>query len=40
MMDVAHQLTARSRTEVKMPRAIRSRSILANHSSTWFNQEE
>ena len=30
----------RSGTEVNTPRAITSRSILANHSSTWFSQEE
>jgi hypothetical protein len=32
-------LRRRSGTEVKMPRAMQSRSILANHSSTWFSQE-
>ena len=30
----------RSRTQVKTPRAITSRSIRANHSSTWLNQDE
>src|SRR5207244_10728418 len=30
----------RSGTEVKTPRAMTSRSILANHSSTWLSQEE
>ena len=30
----------RSATEVKTPRAMTSRSILANHSSTWLSQEE
>jgi hypothetical protein len=30
----------RSVTDVKMPRAIKSRSIFANHSSTWLSQEE
>ncbi len=30
----------RSGTEVKIPRAITSRSILANHSSTWLSPEE
>jgi len=33
-------LRRRSPTEVKTPRAITSRSILANHSSSWFNQDE
>jgi hypothetical protein len=27
-------------TEVKTPRAMTSRSILANHSSTWLSQDE
>ena len=31
---------ARSETEEKTPRAITSRSILANQSSTWFSHEE
>lgn len=31
---------ARFGTDVKMPRASRSRSILANQSSTWLSQEE
>ena len=31
-------LRARSLTEVKMPRATTSRSILANQSSTWLSQ--
>ena len=30
----------RSGTEVNTPRAITSRSILANHSSTWLSQDE
>ena len=30
----------KSGTEVNTPRAITSRSILANHSSTWFSQDE
>src|ERR1700745_2377581 len=30
----------RSGTEVKTPRAMTSRSILANHNSTWLSQEE
>ena len=30
----------RSDTEVHTPRAITSRSILANHNSTWFSQDE
>ena len=30
----------RSGTEVKTPRAMTSRSILANHSSIWLSQEE
>lgn len=30
----------RSETEVNTPRAMTSRSILANHSSTWLSQEE
>src|SRR5262252_423038 len=30
----------RSATEVKTPRAMTSRSILANHSSTWLSQDE
>ncbi len=30
----------KSGTEVKTPRAITSRSILANHSSTWLSQDE
>ena len=30
----------RSGTEVNTPRAITSRSILANQSSTWFSHEE
>jgi hypothetical protein len=29
-----------SGTEVKTPRAITLRSILANHSSTWLSQDE
>lgn len=29
-----------SGTEVNTARAMTSRSILANHSSTWFSQEE
>src|SRR5436190_547643 len=32
-------LCARSGTDVKMPRANRSRSILENQSSTWFSQD-
>ena len=30
----------RSGTEVNTPSAMTSRSIKANHSSTWFSQEE
>jgi len=30
----------RSGTEVKTPRTITSRSILANHNSTWLSQDE
>ena len=30
----------RSGTEVKTPRAMTSRSIRANHSSTWLSQDE
>lgn len=30
----------KSGTEVNTPRAITSRSILANHNSTWFNHDE
>lgn len=30
----------RSGTEVNTPRAMTSRSILANHNSTWFSQDE
>src|SRR6218665_260579 len=30
----------RSGTEVNTPRAITSRSILANHSSTWLSHDE
>ena len=30
----------RSETEVNTPRAITSRSILPNHSSTWLSHEE
>ena len=30
----------RSVTEVNTPRAMTSRSILANHNSTWFSQDE
>jgi hypothetical protein len=33
-------LRAKSETEVKMPRAMTSRSILANQISTWLSQEE
>jgi|SRR5579863_932426 len=33
-------LRLRSGTEVKTPRAMTSRSILANHSSTWLSHEE
>ena len=29
----------RLETEVKTPRAMTSRSILANHSSTWLSQD-
>ncbi len=29
----------RSGTEVKTPRAITSRSILTNHSATWFSHK-
>src|SRR5438132_8477031 len=40
MLDVSHQLASQSATEVKIPRAITSRSILENQSSTWFSQDE
>ena len=30
----------RSGTEVKTPRAMTSRSIFENHSSTWLSHEE
>jgi hypothetical protein len=30
----------KSGTEVKTPRAMTSRSIRANHSSTWLSQDE
>jgi hypothetical protein len=30
----------RSGTEVKTPRAMTSRSIRANHGSTWLSQDE
>ena len=33
-------LRARSATEVKIPRAKRSRSIFANQSSIWFSHDE
>lgn len=33
-------LRRRSVTEVKMPRAMTSRSILEKQSSTWFNHDE
>ena len=32
-------LRARSRFDVKMPRAMTSRSIFANQSSTWLSHE-
>jgi hypothetical protein len=33
-------LRAQSATAVKTPRPLASRRILANHHSTWFNQDE
>jgi hypothetical protein len=33
-------LRARSRTELKTPRAMTWRSILENQISTWFSQDE
>ena len=33
-------LRARSVTDVKMPRARRSRFTLANQNSTWLSQDE
>jgi hypothetical protein len=33
-------LRAKSATDVKMPRASKSRSIFENQSSTWFSQDE
>ena len=41
-VDVAAELASynRSETEVKIPRAMTSRSILANQISTWLSQDE
>ena len=39
-VDVAAELASQVGTEVKMPRAMTSRSILANQSSTWLSQDE
>jgi hypothetical protein len=40
LADVPHELSAQIGTEVKTPRAMTSRSIRANHSSTWLSQDE
>jgi hypothetical protein len=40
LADVPHELPRKSGTEVKTPRAMTSRSIRANHSSTWLSQDE
>ena len=33
-------LRFRSGTELKVPRVVTFRSVLASHSSTWLSQEE
>jgi hypothetical protein len=39
-VDVAAEFASQVETEVKMPRAMTSRSILANQISTWLSQDE